>query len=259
MEHTLITGASKGIGKALAAECAMRGMNLILVALENEDLENVARQLHSEYNVVVRYKEVDLTEHNQINKLYDWCIAENLGINVLINNAGYSIQEAFGNNHFEDCIKTIRINVEAVALMSSKFLPLLKKNNKAYILNMGSLASFMHLPYKALYSASKNFVMALSNALHYELKGDNIIVSCLCPGPTITNKKVAARTEEQGLKAKVLTLTAEEVARAGVKGMLAGKRIIIPGVLNKMLVYLTESLPKGLIISIAAKIFSGSK
>ncbi|ELR73321.1 short-chain dehydrogenase/reductase SDR [Fulvivirga imtechensis AK7] len=255
MEYTLVTGASRGIGLALAMECARRKMNVILISLEGEGLSCVAKKLKSKYDVSIHYKELDLAQKRNINHLFDWCVAKEFSINMLVNNAGYSTQKAFQDCDLEEHTRCLKVNVEVLVLMCAKFLPLLKRHNRSYILNLGSIASFMHIPYKALYSASKNFVMALSNALNHEVGKEGVVVSCLCPGPTITNSKVALRTKAQGFKAKVLTLTAEEVARKGIDGALKGKRVIVPGIFNRLLVFITIAIPRSLSITVAGKMF----
>ena len=259
MKYSLVTGASRGIGMALATECAKRRLNLILISLKNEGLPDVAWRLEKKYHIHVEFKETDLTEECNIDELYNWCVNEGYPVNMLVNNAGYSVQKFYAECSLADHKKSLKVNVEAVALMCARFLPLLKKHKRSYILNVGSIASFMHIPYKALYSASKNFVMALSNALNHELIDEGVFVTCLCPGPTITNSKVAQRTKAQGFKAKILTLPADKVARKGIEGVLKGKRIVIPGVFNKLLVFLTTSVPRSWSISIAGKIFDGKE
>lgn len=259
MKYAIITGASKGIGRALAEECARLGRNLVLVSLPNENLRNLASQLSLKYEVRVIYKELNLNDANAIDELYHWCEDRDLAIDMMINNAGLGMQQAFNSTSFVQNQQLMRLNMEATVLLCSRFLPILRAQRKAYILNMGSIASFMHIPYKSVYAASKNFVVAFSNALGHELKQDNITVTCLCPGPTITNDKVAARVDEQGLKARMITFTAEEVARKGIKGLFAGKRVIIPGAINKLLVTLSWILPRPWSLKLCSKVFAKSQ
>lgn len=241
--YTVITGASRGIGKALAAQCAKKGRNLILISLPGEGLAQVAQTLSHTYNIDAEYYETDLTGNGAVGEFYDWCTKEQFEVDMLINNAGLGSQGKFEMSSPGTFQEMMQLNMNAVVSMSWGALPFLRKREQSYILNVGSIGSFTPVPYKTIYSATKHFVLAFSDALYYELKDTPIFVGCLCPGPTITNEQHREKVEELGLKAKFLAKSADEVAKEAVEGILNGKRIIIPGIGNKVVTLLGRYLP----------------
>jgi uncharacterized protein len=241
-EYALITGASKGIGEAFANQAAKAGYHLILVSLPNEGIQELSDALRTKYQVDILIYEADFTDSVNIQEFLVWLNDKKLRIKILINNAGMGMQGPF--EELNPQLRTIlmRLNMEALVNLTHGILPYLKAS-KGHILNMSSVAGFMPIPYKAVYCASKHFVLAFSNALHYELKVDDVKVTCVCPGPTITNEEVRARVETQGRKAKIMTLTAEEVAKEGFEAMLKGKREIVPGFNNRVIAFFMKILP----------------
>ncbi len=259
MPYTLITGASKGIGYYMVKECARLNHNLLLVALSGDGLEETAKEIKENYPVDVLFYSLDITDLEALRPFYDWCTENNIQVNVLINNAGMGMQGYFEEISLAENLKMINLNNQGLIALTHMFIPQIKQFQKGYILNVGSFASFLKFPYKAVYSGTKNFVLAFSNALNHELKKDNISVSCLCPGPTITNSLVEARTTEQGFKAKIMTLTASKVAEKGIKGMLKGKPTIVPGAMNKLLTFLVKHLPSSFSTKRVGKMFANSQ
>lgn len=256
--YSIITGASKGIGKALATECAKRGRNLILISLPNENLAKLSCKLEKNYNIEIEYYETDLTCNGAIDDFFDWCLKKDLQINMLINNAGLGSQGSFEMSSPKKFQSIMQLNMDAVVSMCWGALPFLKKQNKSYILNVGSIGAFTPVPYKSIYSATKHFVLAFSDALHYELKESSIFVSCLCPGPTLTSSVHAAKVKEQGLKARLLTKKADEVAEYAIENLLKGERIIIPGFGNRLIAGLSRLLPVNLRLKLAGSAFTNS-
>jgi len=139
----------------------------------------------------------------------------------------------------------VQLNIQPLISLSHLFIPGMKKHPKAYILNVGSIASFYPVPYKSIYAASKSFVYSFSMALKEELKSTSIKVSVLCPGPVTTNEEVIARIKAQGRLGKLIKMTPDEVAKIAVRGLLNGKIIIIPGLLNRFSLFVMKSLPVG--------------
>lgn len=256
MPYTLITGASQGIGKALAIQCAQNGHNLILSALPEDGLENLASTIKDQYGVKVFAYPVDLLDEKAIKNFYQWCSQKGLDVNILINNAGLGYQGAFQETKLEENYQMMALNMKSVVIMTYTFLPMLKQQPKARIMNVGSLASFLKLPYKAVYSGSKHFVLAFSNALGKELKKTSVSVSCLCPGPTSTNERVKARNKEHGAKAQMFIASPEFVASKAYQAFMNGKRVIIPGKFNKTIVMLAKYLPNAWMLSLADQLFS---
>jgi uncharacterized protein len=241
-KYTLITGASAGIGKAMAVECAKRGQNLILVALQNSGLAEAAAPLQQQYGVDVKALELNLTAPHAIQYLYDWCHQQQLKINVLINNAGIGNYSIFQQSAYVDYQSMIQLNVNTVVALTHLFVPKLRENETAYILNVGSFASLMPLPYKSVYAATKSFVLTFSRSLQMELKPYNIHVSCLCPGPTST-QSMRNRNQSKKLGEGILLKTPEEVAHSAITGLFKKKGLIIPGWKNRFLIRLGRILP----------------
>jgi uncharacterized protein len=253
-KYTLITGASAGIGKAMAAECAKRGQNLILVALQNSGLAETAACLQQQYGVDVKALELNLTSPNAMQYLYDWCHQQQLKVNVLINNAGIGNYSIFQQSDYEDYQSMIQLNVNAVVALTHLFVPKLRENESAYILNVGSFASLMPLPYKSVYAATKSFVLTFSRSLQMELKPYNIHVSCLCPGPTST-QSMRERNQSQKIGEGSLIKTPEEVASSAIAGLFKKQGLIIPGWRNRFLIRLGRVLPFSVKSYILKRIF----
>ncbi len=256
MAYALVTGASKGIGRSIANELASRQCNLLLVSLSNDGLEDYAWELKQKYGIQVLTYTTDLTESEATQDLLSFCESNEIPIDTIVNNAGFGLQGALDKLQLSNQLEMVRLNSEVMVKMIYNFMPMLKQQENGYILNVGSMASFMMMPNKTLYSASKNFVKVLSCALNEELKDTNISVSCLCPGPTITNPEVEKRTREQGLKAEIFTLSAAEVAKQAVEGMMKPRTIIIPGWPNRILATFIRLLPEQLVLKLTGNMFS---
>lgn len=259
MPYTLVTGASRGIGQALATECAKRGRSLVLVALPNDGLPSTACSLKQEYGVDVIYYQMNMEKADCIRQFVEWLSDAGIEVDTLINNAGLGLQGPFEELSLDENLKMMNINIQGVVTLTYHMIPELKRHPDSHIMNLGSLASFLKFPYKAVYSGSKNFILAFSGALRSELKDTTITVSCLCPGPTITNSHVAARTFEQGTKAKMFTFSASEVAHIGIREMDKNKPVIVPGYLNQFLIFLIKHLPSTLTTRLAERMFANSK
>jgi short-subunit dehydrogenase len=254
--YTLITGASLGIGRALARECAGRNMNLILIALDDEQLRITAHEIGQAYKVDVRYMGIDLTKAGAAKAIYTWCQDHNLKINILINNAGVGTSGLFEKEKISRYLYIMDLNTRALMQMTYYFLPSLKKQSNAFILNVSSMEATLPLPYKAVYTATKSFIYAFSLALREELSEFGVRVCVLCPGSVITTKGGLERAKVQGAKAKLVILSAEEVAQTAIHEMLAGKRVIIPGFFPRLIVRIMNALPTRLKMFILNKIFS---
>jgi uncharacterized protein len=251
----LITGASSGIGKAIAVELARRKISLVLIALPETGLEQAASDIAAEHNVTVLHYAIDLTQDNAPEKIFMWCRANEVVVRILVNNAG------LGNiGNLEDCrIETLStillLNNRAMTMLTHSFLNQMKRHAPGYILNVGSLASFLPIPRKAVYSATKSFVYAFSCSLGNELRDAGISVSCLCPGSTITSETVRQNLGDTSYQGNLFTQTASEVASEAVEQMLRKKRRIIPGWPNKLLFFLWTILPYSIASAILIKIF----
>lgn len=253
--YALVTGASSGIGKAIALELARKSINLVLVALPEMGLSEIANQISADYHVEVKFRELDLTQEGAVSHLHTWCRQQNLQINMLINNAGIGTLGPFENTRVSDLVTMLKLNNQALVMLAYYFHSDLKSNSPANILNVGSLASFMNIPGKAVYSASKNFIYSFSLSLRMELKPHKINVSCLCPGGTITSNRVIENIGKVRFAGKALLQMPEQVAREAVSQMFQGKKLIIPGWHNRFLYNLWALLPQRFVDLILATIF----
>jgi len=242
-EFTLITGASAGIGKALAEEFAKKGNNIALVALSDEKLPKTAQEIRAKYKVKVIYFGIDLSEANAAKKIYQWCQEEKIDVNILVNNAGLGTSGAFENYPPEFYQKIIQLNSTSMTMLTRYFLPHLLKKEKAYILNVSSVAGLVDIPFKVIYSATKRFVYSFSRALGEELRESNVSVTVLCPLGVATNPDVQKRVEEIGKVAQITYLSAEYVAQKTVKRMFQGKAVIKPGFVNTLYAWAIYFVP----------------
>lgn len=169
--YTLITGASSGIGKAIAWYCGSLGMNLILVSLPGEGLSQVAEAIEKQYGVKTCCYETDLSVLDAPANLFGFTQSRNLDVTILINNAGLAGASVFGQSDMKYIDDRILLNVRAVVMLSRLYLPVLSSHPTSFILNVGSMAGFFQIPYKSLYCSGKAFVYAFSRSIRSELKG----------------------------------------------------------------------------------------
>lgn len=242
--YAVVTGASSGIGKAIAVELASKRVNLILVALPHTGLTEVAQQISSDYSVEVKFCEIDLTQKGAARYVYEWCKGLDIRINMLINNAGLGTLGSFERSNVTDLEVMLKLNNQALVMLAYYFLPELKLNSPSNILNVGSLASFMNIPGKAVYSASKSFIYSFSRSLRMELRPYDINVSCLCPGGTLTSERVIKHFNQVKYAGKAWLQKPEQVASEAINQLYQGKKLIIPGWYNKFLYKLRALLPE---------------
>jgi len=240
--YALITGASQGLGRAFAFELAKRKTNLVLVALPNENLHELASQL-ADFQILVHYFETDLSLRENVEALAQ-TINENFRVHILINNAGRG-----GTMRFEEAgvgylDGILQLNIVAPTLLTRLLLPNLRQQKQAYVLSVSSMASFSPIGYKTVYPASKAFIRYWSLGLREELKGSGVSVSVVYPGPMKTNVDVTQRIEKQGFIGQAGLLTPAKIAAIAVRKMFQGKATIVPGFANKLSRALMALLPK---------------
>lgn len=225
----LITGASAGIGAAVARELARRGHHLTLVARREDRLEELAAELAAEHDVEAAVDACDVGDAEARTGLIARIGRRKRGVAVLVNNAGFA---TFGNAWETPADREreeVRVNVEALHHLTLAFLPGMVERRYGAILNVGSTAGFQPLPGNATYAASKAFVNSFSESLHSELAGTGVSCTVLCPGPVATEFTSVSGVEhlEKGAP-PFLFASASSVARAAVEGMDKGKRVVMP-------------------------------
>jgi len=242
--YTLITGASQGFGKAMALEFAHREMNLVLVSLPNSELKELSTFIEKNFNIDVIPLELDLSITDSYYLIANYLKANNIQIKYLVNNAGVLSRGYFDELSDLFIIKQIEVNVTAPTLLIRLLLKNLKKNAPAGILNISSMASFFALPKKQVYGGTKAYLLSFSKSLRKELKKDNISVTTVCPGGLNTTTRLCYQNRIVGLITRESTLNPEEAANISIDGMFKGKKIIIPGFVNKCFMVLDKLLPE---------------
>ncbi len=240
--HVLITGASTGLGHALALEFASKGRNLLLVALPGTKLAEFSRHLSSKFKVHVDYLEIDLTRPNSPGAVADWALSK-YPVDTLVNNAGMGGSHIFEKARPAYIDQIIQLNIRALVLLSRYFIPALRKHDKSSILNISSISGMSPVPYKTVYPASKAFVYSFSRGLRAELRNTPVRVAVVSPGPIITNPDAIQRIKKQGFLGKINSLTAKKTAKIALKGLDRGKPVIYPGIMCKLNFLLIKLLP----------------
>jgi short-subunit dehydrogenase len=256
MTYALVTGASKGIGKSIAEELAKNKFNVLLVARSEELLKKNAAEISSTYKVEVGYLALDLSSQTAATDIYKWCAEKNYTISVLVNNAGYGLSGPFERFSVDDNTNMMQLNMITLVQLCQLFLPSLKTQSKAYILNIASSAAYQAVPFLSLYSATKAFVLRFSRGLRQELKKTTVSVTCVCPGSTDTGFASRAQLGDKGLKAaERVNMTPEKVAVIAVKSMLGSKAEVITGFINKAGAFMAWLMPKTLVETTVMKIY----
>lgn len=242
MEYALITGASSGIGLALANLMASKGHNLILVARNEQALSDLKNALIQKFSVSVEVFAMDLSVLGQAEVLYQRCKTQNLVVNCLVNNAGYGDYGLFDVKKVAVYKNMLQLNIVALTELTAYFVEDMKQRGAGRIMNVGSIAAFQPSPNLAAYAASKAYVMQFTEALNFELRGSGVTVTLLSPGVTETG--FVSRANMQGAaNAKSGLMDADTVARAGYEAMMTGKLNVTPGWKNKLLTFGSKTMP----------------
>lgn len=254
-QTALVTGASSGIGKALAKQFARHGYSVIAVSENGDELDAAAQEIALDTNGVITTMRKDLTEVKAAQELYDEVNARGITVDVLVNDAGIGQRGLFHEVDIEKHVRIIRLNIEALTRLTSLFLKDMVERDSGSILNVGSIAGFEPGPLFATYNASKAYVNSLSEALAEELKDTNVTVTALCPGPVHTDFFSKADAERIRVLYTGIVMEPDEVAEAAYEALMSGERMIIPGVANKALVFSRRVMPKALQAKINKKLY----
>lgn len=254
MKSAIITGASKGLGRAFAEELDAVGYRLLLIARSEELLKELARNLDAGSRRV-HYLALDLVEPRASEKIFQWCSKNDFHPDVLINNAGFGCWGYFSNLELQRQQDMLQVNINAMVSLTHHMLPLMRKAPRSYVMNVCSTSAYQAVPTLALYSASKAFVRTFSRALRHELKKTNVSVTCLSPGPIASSFIEEARMEAMQETAQKFEMAPKVVARAGLKAMFAGKAEVIPGFPNALGVFLTNFVPDYILEIISGNIY----
>ena len=249
----LITGASAGLGRDFAHLFAADGHDVILVARRRDRLDALAAELASAHGVGTTVFDVDLADPAAPRRLVEQLRARRLEVDFLVNNAGFGATGAFAEVPLERETRMIQVDVTALVELTGLLLPDMKARRRGRILNVGSTAGFQPGPFMATYYASKAFVNSFTEALAYELEGSGVTATLSCPGATATEFAAHAGNAES-LLFKLGAADSAGVAREAYRAMMAGRRLVIHGVTNKLGVQSLRVSPRSVVLALAARL-----
>jgi uncharacterized protein len=251
----LVTGASSGIGADLARALARRGHGVTLVARRTERLEELADELRGSQGVRAQTLGCDLADAAARDGLVPSLSELGLAVEVLVNNAGFGSGGRFHELDRERELQMIRLNVEAVVALCGSFVPEMVERGRGAVLNVASTAAFQPLPRQATYGATKAFVLAFTDALHADLHGSGVTATTLCPGPVKTEfSETAGIGEEAASLPELFWTDSSFVAEEGVLGLERGRRLVVPGKLNRAGALGGQHAPRGLLLRFASRV-----
>ncbi len=248
-----ITGAAGGLGKAFAVECAIRGWDLFLTDVSQNALDALAAGISSTYDTEVITYPCDLTDFDQRTKLFEYMIVNNFRFKGLINVAGLDFEGPFAERTREQILTILRLNIEANLEMTSGIMKLRDRRQTFRIINVASLAAFQPMPVKAMYAATKRFLLDFSMALREEVRLLNATVTALCPAGMPTTELCIRAIDAQGFTGRITTKNVGFVAARTIDHALKGHAVYIPGILNRMLKLAGGLVPPTLVAYIVGR------
>jgi uncharacterized protein len=250
----LVTGASAGIGKALAEELARAGTHLVLTARRRERLESLAQALSTTHKVQTKIFIADLTQPDAPEKIFQFTQGQGLEIDLLVNNAGFGAYGEFHTVETKRFLDMVQVNCSAVVYLTRLYLPLMVARRRGHILIVASTASFQAVPYISTYAATKAFDLLFAEGVAEEVKPYGVRVCALCPGSTESEfGEVAGQTNVAASRRH--RETAEKVARTGLRALENGRSYIISGGPNYLGVLGQRLVSRGLVTRVAARMF----
>jgi len=252
----LITGASSGIGAAIARELAGRGYGAVLVARREDRLRKLADELAGAHGVRMDTIAADLATEDGRDHVLSRLGELELEVEILINNAGFG---GFGTVHEtapERQAQMVRLNCETLVYFQARLTPAMADRGRGAVLNVGSTASFQPLPGSATYAATKAFVLSLSDATHAELGPAGVTVTALCPGPVRTEfGQIAGAGSAEEMLPEPFWMSAGQVAKLAVGGLAKGKRVVVPGIFNRAGAIGGQHVPRSLMLPVVGRAF----
>lgn len=246
----LVTGGSSGIGLEMAKLFAARGYSLVLVSNEEIKLNQLKEELSSQHKVRVETLCNNLARAEAAMEVFNFCYGKNLAVEVLVSNAGFFF---FGQITDADIVKAqakIHLHVMTTSLLCTLFGNEMRKRRKGFILNNSSISAYKDFPGIGYYGATKSYIKSFTRSLRTELKLYGVHVTCLCPGPTATNLYDPNVIDVELGKKLGIMMSAEKVARLGVRGLFNDEAVVIPGFMTKMMLFLALLTPQWVIFEI---------
>jgi short-subunit dehydrogenase len=250
----LVTGASSGIGEAAARRLARDGAQLVLVARREDRLTELAHEIESKLHVRTDVIACDLSDAAARERLVSEIQARGRDVSVLVNNAGFGSAGQFQDLDLDGELRMVRTNVEAVVHLCGEYIPGMIDRGAGAVLNVASTAAFQPLPRQGTYSASKAFVLSFTEVLSSDLKGTGVTATALCPGPVRTE----FMDQHPGFDVSspdFVWMSAEECARAAVKGLERDKRVVVPGIGNRIGTLAGQHAPRSVLLAAARRFY----
>lgn len=250
----IVTGASGGIGYELAKLLAKDHYNLILIARNIENLNKIKTELENYFSVSVFVIKKDLSVAGVSKELFDEIINMDVKVRILINNAGFGDYSPFVESNINKHRRMMQLNIITLTELTRLFLPDLIKQKEGKILNLASIASFMPGPMMSVYYATKAYVLSLTEAISYELKGSGVTVTALCPGPTKTKFFDVAEADNPKFNKLLKTADPTYVAEYGYSAMKKGRVIARPNFFNRIIIFSLRFMPRSIVRFITGKL-----
>jgi len=250
----LVTGASSGIGREIARLLSARGYDLVVVARRRDRLETLAAELRAKHSVDVHVVPADLARDDGPDHVVGILHDLELDVDFLANSAGLG--------HFGPYVETdprqeqemIHVDVVALSRLTKLLLPGMVERGRGRVLNISSTAAFFPGPLMSAYFACKAYVLSYSAGLAEELRGTGVTVTCLCPGPFLSEFQSVAGTDRSQLQKNSVLLTVERAAETGVRAAFAGKAVHVPGAANKVLTFASRFVPRGIVARVTKRV-----
>ncbi|MBI4954046.1 MAG: SDR family oxidoreductase [Myxococcales bacterium] len=246
----LVTGASSGIGVALARQLAARGASLVLTARRKDRLDALAEELRTAHGVDVTTVALDLGRPTAPLALYEATEGAGQAVDILVNNAGFGTQERFDRIPWDKSAEQIQLNIVSLTELTRRFLVPMLERGRGHILNVASIGAYMPVPFFATYAAGKAYVRNFTEALASELAGTPVRVCCLCPGGTRTEFLDVAGQKATWLVDRAL-MSPERCARIGLRALFGRRRNIVAGFLYSFLCWSVRFVPRRLVVWLA--------
>lgn len=240
----LVTGASSGIGLHLAREFAAHGHPIALVAPDAAELDACAAAIRAEFGVEALSIPADLEKSDAVDDIRTVLQSTGHEVGILVNNAGHGFRGNFVEQPLDIALSMVRLNVDAVLRVAHAFIPPMVARGQGRVLNTASIAGFQPAPTMAVYHATKAFVLSWSEAIADELSEQGVTVTALCPGATDTDFFPKAGIEDSRVFQSGNVMAPQDVAQAGYAACMAGERVIVPGAMNKAMVFSRRLLPE---------------
>jgi short-subunit dehydrogenase len=252
----MVTGASSGIGAEIARALASKGHGVALVARREDRLRDLAQELAAKHHVRAEAIGCDLSDHAARERLAAEISERGLRVDIVVNNAGFGSAGRFHELDLDGELHMVRTNVEALVHLCGEYVPGMVERGAGAVMNVASTAAFQPMPRQSTYGGSKAFVLSFTEALSSDLKGTGVTATALCPGPV----KTEFTDQHEGFEAAASTpdfiwMSAEDCARAAVRGLERGKRVVVPGVANRVGTLAGQHAPRSVLLAAARRFY----